>query len=210
MRMLDVHTHVLFGVDDGVETLEESLDVLKEYKENGMEYIVLTPHINHPAIKSDLKAIKERFTILATESKKFGVELFLGSEVYLTPDVKEFIPINDKFVVIELNTLTYPMYLYDKIFDIQLDGYDVILAHVERYEWLRKNKRVLKKLKDMNVYFQMNIESLEDDKFFTKNGYVDLVGTDYHGRKKGTIDWRLVKKYWDLFENSAKIILGNK
>jgi len=57
--------------------------------------------------------------------------------------------------------MIYPLYLFDQIFELQLSGYDVILAHVERYQWLSENRYVIDKLKDMNVYFQMNINTLD-------------------------------------------------
>jgi len=62
--------------------------------------------------------------------------------------------------------------------------FDVILAHVERYSWLDKNEYVLKKLKEMNVYFQMNLNALDKKNYFVKNGYIDIVSTDYHGKKE--------------------------
>ncbi|ODN30980.1 tyrosine-protein phosphatase [Fervidobacterium thailandense] len=204
--MLDIHCHVLFGVDDGVETLDESLQILNEYKKNGVDCIVLTPHICHPTVKSDPVKIRENFNVLLNESAQIGVKLFLGSELYLTPRPGNFIPIRDRFVLVELDTINYPLYLFDTIFQLQLDGYEVILAHVERYQWLRENARIIRKLKDMNVYFQMNLDSIETDKFYMKEGYVEFLGTDYHGTKRGTINWNAFKRYKELIERSKKIL----
>lgn len=204
--MIDIHNHVLFAVDDGSESLEESIEMLREYKRNGVEVVVFTPHVNHPMFKNDVETIKKNYDILNEECKKMGIYALLGSEVYLTPNIKDVIPINDRFVLVEVNVSTYPMYLYDKIFDLQLEGYDIILAHVERYAWLKSDAGILKKLKDMNVYFQMNVNSVKDDKFFLKNGYIDFLATDYHGKKRGAVDWEVFKTHKEMFEKTVKML----
>lgn len=204
--MIDIHNHVLFDVDDGVKTLEESIKILKEYNSHGIKYVVLTPHVNHPTIKTDTSVISNHYASLTEASKNIGVNIFLGCELYLTPRADKFIPILDRFLLVELDTLTYPLYLFDKIFDLQLEGYEIILAHVERYQWLKENRRVLKKLKDMNVYFQMNINSTKEDNFFLKEGLIEFIATDYHGSERSTINWEMFKKYQDLIEKSMKIL----
>jgi protein-tyrosine phosphatase len=65
---------------------------------------------------------------------------------------------------------------------------------------------VLKKLKNMNVYFQMNVNSLVPKDFFLKNGYVDFVATDYHGQDREKINWDNFRKYRDLVEKGRKIL----
>ncbi len=205
--MIDIHTHILYNVDDGIETLEESLEMLKKYKDSGVRYIIATPHIGHPKIKTDIDVIQQNFEILRLEAEKFGVKLFLGSELYLLPGRnRKYIPILDRFVLVEFDTLNFPLYLFNEIFELQLSGYDVILAHVERYEWLNRNDKVIDKLKSMNVYFQMNFESIENDKYFLKNGYIDFLATDNHGKKRSEIDWSVFKKYNSFFENTLKIM----
>lgn len=204
--MYDIHNHILFDVDDGVETLEESIEILEDYKRHGIDFVVFTPHVNHPTVKTDLQKVRQNFEILKAECTRLGIQCELGSELYLKPKFPDFIPILDRFVLIELDTLTYPLYLFDQIFELQLCGYDVILAHVERYSWLDKNEYVLKKLKEMNVYFQMNLNTLDKKNYFVKNGYIDIVSTDYHGKKRGSINWEKFKEYKDLIEKGRKIL----
>jgi protein-tyrosine phosphatase len=204
--LYDIHNHILFGVDDGIETLEESVEVLKEYKSQGVELVVFTPHINHPNVKTDLFRIKEHYEILKSGCERIGIRCELGSELYLKPKFPEFFPILNRFVLIELDTMIYPLYLFDQIFELQLSGYDVILAHVERYQWLSENTYVIDKLKDMNVYFQMNINTLDSKNYYIKNGYIDFIATDYHGKKRSEIDWEKWKKFDEITKNGMKIL----
>lgn len=204
--MYDIHNHILFGVDDGVETLEESIEILEDYKRHGIDFVVFTPHVNHPTVKSDIQKIKQHFQILKEECNRIGIRCELGSELYLKPKFQDFIPILDRFVLVELDTLNYPLYLFDQIFELQLEGYDVILAHVERYSWLENNRHVVRKLKEMNVYFQMNISALDKKNYFIKNDYVDFIATDYHGVKRGKLDWERLKDYKSLIEKGHRIL----
>ncbi|AEX85626.1 capsular polysaccharide biosynthesis protein [Marinitoga piezophila KA3] len=204
---LDVHNHILFGVDDGIKTIEESIETLKKYKENGIDTIFLTPHVEHPTVKTDINKIKENFEILKDATKDLNINLFLGSELYLQTNKKQqFIPLKDWFILIELPTTLYPMYLLDRIFDLQLEGYEVILAHVERYPWLLDNEKLIDKLKTMNVYFQMNLESLHEKNYYIKNDLIDFIATDYHGKKRKPLDLSLFKKFDYIVEKSKKIL----
>lgn len=204
--MFDIHNHILPGVDDGLKTIEELIEILKEYKKHNINTVFFTPHINHPAVKTDITEIRKKYEIIKEEAKKIGINTYLGSELYLQPKNPEFIPIKDYFVLIELPTKIYPMYLLDKIFDLQLEGYEIIMAHVERYEWLRDNEKLIDKLKTMNVYFQMNLEYIEKDNYFIPNDLIEFIATDYHGKKRGPIDYTLFEKYKDIMEKGKKIL----
>ncbi|KLO20843.1 hypothetical protein X275_11110 [Marinitoga sp. 1197] len=205
--MFDIHNHILPGVDDGLKTIEGAIETLKEYKENGIETVFFTPHINHPTVNTDIEKIKKTYEELKPYCKEIGIKTYLASELYLQPNKNMgFVPLKDYFILIELPTKIYPMYLIDKIFDLQLEGYEIILAHVERYQWLQDNEKLIEKLKTMNVYFQMNLEYLEKDKYYLKSDLIDFIATDYHGKKRGPIDFSLFKKYENIIEKGKKIL----
>lgn len=205
--MFDMHNHILFGVDDGLDTIEESIETLKEYNENGIKTVFFTPHVNHPTVKTDIVKIKEHYEVLKEKANEIGITTYLGSELYLGPNKNDnFIPLKDYFVLIELPTTIYPMYLLDEIFDLQLEGYEIILAHVERYQWLKDNKPLIDKLKTMNVYFQMNLEYIENDNYFIPNNLIEFIATDYHGKKRKPIDFSLFGKYKEIMEKGKKIL----
>ncbi|GAB6190164.1 capsular polysaccharide biosynthesis protein [Marinitoga arctica] len=203
--MFDLHNHILPGVDDGLKTIEESIEVLKEYKKNNVDTVFFTPHVNHPTVKTDIEKIKKAYEELKPYCDEIGIKSYLASELYLQQN-NNFIPLKEYFLLIELPTTVYPMYMLDKIFDLQLEGYEIILAHVERYQWLQGNEPIIDRLKTMNVYFQMNLEYLEKDNYYLKNGLIDFIATDYHGKKRGAIDFSLFEKYKEIVEKGKKIL----
>lgn len=204
--MFDMHCHILPGVDDGLKTIEEATEVLKEYKKHNIDTVFFTPHINHPVVKTDIAKIKEKYELTKDKAQKIGINTYLGSELYLRQKNPEFIPLKDYFVLIELPTQVYPLYLLDKIFELQLEGYEIILAHVERYDWLKDNEALIDRLKIMNVYFQMNLEYVEKDNYFISNNLIEFIATDYHGEKREPIDFSLFEKYKDIMEKGKKIL----
>jgi len=206
--MIDIHTHLLPGVDDGVKSKEETIILLENYKKNGFEHVFLTPHVNEPFVKTDIEHIKKTFDSLKKEFDNTGVKTYLASELYLKPNPKGYIPILDRFILIELPVDTYPHYVLDEIFELQLEGYDIILAHVERYVWLYKNQKMQEKLKEMNVYFQLNISSvnMKEGKYYLENDYIDFLASDNHGSSRKDINLKEFKNYKNLMDNSKKIL----
>lgn len=201
----DIHNHLLPGVDDGVKESEKSIEILNEFKNNGIDTVFFTPHVNHPTVKTDFNKIKDTYNSLKDDFEKLSIKTYLGSEIYLKPKINDFIPLKDNFLLIELPTDVFPMYLIDKIFEFQLEGYEIILAHVERYKWLWENLSLIDRLKVMNVYFQVNVESVNKDNYYLKNDLVDFIATDYHG-SRGKIDFSVFEKYKDIFEKGRKIL----
>ena len=210
---IDIHNHLLPGVDDGVDSIEETIKELKKYRENNILYTIFTPHINNPSVETDIEKIKKTYNNLKDMiEKETGTKTFLASELYLTPNYKEFIPFNDIFCLIEFPTQTFPVYALDSIFNLQLDGYEIILAHVERYKWLYENKDLAHRMKEMNVYFQVNLEGLtsEEAKYYLKNNMVEFLATDNHGSSnRSEVDLSLFDKYSNI-TTKALGILGIK
>jgi protein-tyrosine phosphatase len=206
--MTDLHCHLLPSVDDGVQTEEESLKILKEYKANGIDTVVFTPHINHPTVKTDIETIKEKYKLFKPKAEALGIKTYLGSELYLQPNKKDFIPLFNTFALIEMPTDTFPVYFMNTVFDLQLDAYEIIIAHVERYKWLLEKPEMIAKLKDMGVYFQVNLNALENKQaeYYRKNNLIDFISTDNHGSKRKQTDLSAYKKYPEIIEKMKKIL----
>lgn len=206
--MTDLHCHLLPSVDDGVQTEEESLKILKEYKTNGIDTVVFTPHINHPTVKTDIALIKEKYKEFKPKAEAFGIKTYLGSELYLQPNKKNFIPLFNTFALIEMPTDTFPVYFMNTVFDLQLDAYEIIIAHVERYKWLIEKPEMIAKLKEMGVYFQVNLNALENKKaeYYRKNNLIDFISTDNHGNKRKPTDLSAYKKYPEITQKMNKIL----
>ena len=207
---IDIVTHLLPAVDDGARTLEETLKELNRYKHNNITHVIFTPHINHPTIKTDITEIKEKYAELKdTIEKNTVVKTYLASQFYVTPKATEFIPYNEKFVFVEFAIDTLPMYAFDGIFNLQLDGYDVVLLHVERYQWLIENKNVVRRLKEMSVLFEVNFEGLDtkNAKYYLENHLVNFLATNNHLKKdQNEIDLTLFSKYAHITEKAFDIL----
>lgn len=206
---IDIHCHLLPGVDDGVKTIEETLNELRRYRENDITDVIFTPHVNHPSIKTDITNIKEVYQKVKEKiENEIDLRTYLASELYLTPDYKDFIPFNS-FVLIEFPIQPMPIYVLDSIFNLQLDGYEVILVHVERYKWLYESKDIIQRMREMGVLFQVNFEGLktQEGKYYYDNYLVDFLATDNHGSSnREEVDLSLFKKYSEITKNAFDIL----
>ncbi|MDI3517638.1 MAG: protein-tyrosine phosphatase [Thermotogota bacterium] len=210
-RLTDIHSHLLPGVDDGVETMEEASLLLKSLKDKGIDKIFLTPHLNHPIIPTTSRDILEVYELYKEKLKESGIEVLIGSELFLSPGFPTPIPLEGtSFVLVELPTLDFPYYLEEAIFELQLSGYDVILAHVERYAWLLEKKSLIERLKDRGVYFQVNVIPLaRKDKnalWYYGNNLIDFLGTDLHSKEElEELDFGF-QSYSKLFEHFERFL----
>jgi len=207
---IDINTHLLPNVDNGSQTLEETLRELNNYKQHGITHVIFTPHINHPTIKTDITKIKEKYAELKkTIEYNTGVKTYLASELYLTPQYNEFIPFNDHFVFITLPTQEFPLFLLDSIFQLQLDGYDIVLLQVEKYQWLLEMKDVLHRLREINVYFCLSFNGLKSKaaKCYMDRHWIDFLATNNKAsNNEKEIDLSLFKKYSHITEKAFDIL----
>ena len=206
----DMHCHLLPLVDDGSKSLEESLEVMEAMKETGFEQIRLTPHFAYPRFPNDVDDIKERYKNFCNEVEANKGDRQLPRMTSITGEFR----IDDGFnnYVEHNNLLTYHfndpkkgaekgmlliefslhqkrMGLEEIVFERQMDGYDIILAHPERYPYFDSHSDLLEQFKEQGIYFQVNILSL--DGFYgeasqrkawdyIENGWVEFLGTDMH------------------------------
>jgi protein-tyrosine phosphatase len=172
-------------------------------KQNGYEAVVWTPHYNIPSFSQiSADSIREHYEKYAPVlEEKTGLKIFMGSELYCTlPLPEQLVPLaGTDFVLVEFSYDTYPRYLDDVLYNIQLKGFRIIFAHVERYKWLFPEKKKLfkktydfslvEKLKEKNIYFQVNqntLNNLKDFKYMDylfENDYVEFLGADKHRRE---------------------------
>ncbi|HPD37535.1 MAG TPA: capsular biosynthesis protein [Mesotoga infera] len=203
---IDLHTHLLPGVDDGSSDVEESLKILERMKSGGVERVYLTPHLYSPRTPTDIVAIKESWGKHSGSLNSSGVEVLLGSEIFLRPEVLtgEIISMGETNVLlVELPTDARPHYLVEAIETLQKRGFKIILAHVERYGFLFKKSLLpfsrskledeVFRLKDMGVLFQVNWDSLKDWRtvLLLEKRMVETIGSDKHHNSdgRGVIDF---------------------
>jgi protein-tyrosine phosphatase len=190
---IDIHTHTLPGVDDGSQSLKESLEILKGLEELGFDTVFCTPHQKQFLINPPMDSVKFVFKALKEEIE-FPLKIHLGVENF--SDQQFFDRLNRKkvptlgkssYVLFEFSPLNPVPNIEEIIFQLNLEGYSPIIAHVERYEWLSIEK--IKKLKN-SVQFQVNLSSFIKEinserkrKRSIKlldSGLIDYLATDIH------------------------------
>lgn len=189
----DWHCHILPGVDDGVQTMDEALQILAEYERLGVKEVWLTPHIMED-IPNTTEKLRERFAELKA-SYQGSVMLNLASENMLDNLFEERLEKNDllpigkdgKHLLVETSYFNPPMGLNNILLRIKAKGYYPILAHPERYLYMNEND--YQRLKSMNIQFQLNLLSLWEGygkavqkraESLQKQGMYNFTGTDLH------------------------------
>ena len=237
--MIDIHSHLLFGVDDGSRTLEESVHVIKKLSEVGYTDIILTPHyINDSTYVStreeNLDVLKRLKVGLIRNN--VNVNLYLGNEIYIDSEIANLLKnniissLNDtKYLLIELPMSGENEIYYDIFLDLINMGYKVILAHPERYISFQKDFNKIYELKELGVLLQSNVGSVLGDygrgakktiKRLLKENLITFMGTDmHHNKEEYTFVLKAKKKMGkyltqkqinNIFENNAKVLLNDK
>lgn len=194
----DIHSHLVPGIDDGAQDLESALELIRGLQALGFQKIITTPHIlwevypNTPEkIHAGRKLLEEK---LQLENRK--VTLGAAAEYFIDEHFEELLrtkqpllAIKDNLVLVEFSMVTAPMDLKEVLFEMQLQGYQPLIAHPERYIYLKDRKSFFDELKDSGCQFQLNLLSLapfygtsvqELAAYLIKKEYYDYAGTDLH------------------------------
>ncbi|MBQ9019726.1 hypothetical protein IJ096_00125 [Candidatus Saccharibacteria bacterium] len=224
--MIDIHCHILPGVDDGSKNLKMSLNMLKQAEKSGITDIILTPHyIQNSKYNFNNTAKSKILDILRTAmaGKGIKVNLHLGNEIFLDMDIVKLLrqdkisPLGDsKYILIELPVRTEDASGKDILFGIISCGYTPIIAHPERYIYFQENPEKIKEYLDMGCLMQGDYQSIHGrygksaKKSLTrylKNDQIQLLASDIH---HDTTDYRLAetyKKLTKILKSSEKVKL---
>lgn len=197
--MIDFHSHILPGIDDGADNETESLALLETLSNLGFKEVVLTPHYIVESKQSSTRAKNTKiFTDLQNLAKSNGlsIKLHLANEVYVDYGILKLIKAgkvatigSKQYILVEL-PMSGEFEGYEDIFlQLQQNGHTVILAHPERYSTAQKDYNILRNLHEMGVLFQCNIGSISGQygrrakktiKKLIKDNYVYCFGSDIH------------------------------
>ena len=235
--MIDVHSHLLYGIDDGAKDIRESIIIIKYLNEIGIKDIIITPHyINCSSYNSPKNNNIILLDNLKLGLKKYNIDtnIYLGNEIYIDKNISKLLSEdiisslnNSKYLLIELPMSGEKEDYQDIFLDLIKEGYKVVLAHPERYISFQKDFNKIYELNDIGVLFQCNIGSIIGEygrdakktlKRMLKEDLVFVFGTDIH-HKKDNFDFlrkskKKLKKYIteekmnDLLENNAKKIIN--
>ena len=159
---VDIHNHLLPGIDDGSQEVEDSVVYIKALKELGISQFHCTPHIIsdlYPNTAETINAARQR---LADALKEAQVDVVLTAAAeHMVDDgfsvSDELLCLPNKHILIEMSYLNETPNIEQVIFDLQIKGYQVILAHPERYNFYHKSRERFQRFKEMNVLFQLNL-----------------------------------------------------
>ena len=197
--MKDLHSHILYGIDDGSKSIDESITLLKKLEESGITDLMLTPHYiensKYNTNNNDKETIFQKLKAKA-KKEKINIRLYLGNEVYITSN---FIKLLKQEEIKTLNgskylLLEFPMsQIYNNTLEIINElvrrGYVPVLAHPERYKEFQKHPDVVDEYLRSGVLLQGNFTSLfgiygkeaeKTLKYFIKNKWITFLGSDVH------------------------------
>ena len=226
---VDIHSHVIWGVDDGAETREETERLLKEAAEDGIGAIICTPHIT-PGVYEFPEDVFERHFAEAEEyirQEGLKLKLYRGAEILYTDNTPRLlregrIPTmaGAKYAMIEFSPTDTKEHIYDALQKVAGSGFIPIIAHMERYPAIGKISQVKEMKSRFRAMVQINARSLTRKQpllrrgFFDgifKEGLVDFIATDTHSMEgRGTCMTEGVKALEEKYgKETAEKILEN-
>jgi tyrosine-protein phosphatase YwqE len=200
LEFIDIHSHLLPGIDDGAKNIEETVSLISKMKGIGIKKIITTPHIITNVWDNTENSIISKLSqtlnaipdTINQENFSCAAEYMLDSYFLKRMATEKLLTLKQDFILVEMSYLYPPLQLYEIIFEIQLAGYKPILAHPERYLFYHNNYKEYDKLKSSGCYFQLNLLSTVNyygpmvtkiaNKLIKDNVY-NFVGSDIHHEK---------------------------
>lgn len=226
--MIDMHSHILPNIDDGSQSLETSIQMLKEAYDAGFTSVISTSHYIE---ESWCTSKKEREKLIEEINKKLkeeavNIKIYNGAEAYVSTNLNKLIKeadlptINEtRYLLMELPMNSEIIYLNEIIYELKADGIIPIIAHPERYSYVQKEPKIIENLVKKGVLFQANYGSIigkygrtaeKTVKRLLKNDLIHFLGTDTHrGNSIYTEMEKILKKLTKLIGKEKLEILSN-
>ncbi|MGY3794343.1 tyrosine-protein phosphatase [uncultured Aquimarina sp.] len=221
---VDIHSHLLPGIDDGVQTVYQSAYIIEQFKNLGLTKIITTPHIMNEVWPNTSKIIQEKHNEMQKALVTLEIDVNLkASAEYMLDDLflkriqnEDILPLHKNYILVEMSTFNPPINLNELLFEIKLKGYSPILAHPERYSYYQDSLNKYRELKESGFLFQLNLLSISGyyGELVKKTAYkmlnedlFDFVGSDVHNYQQfETLEKGFLPKYIDkiskLMENN--------
>lgn len=206
----DLHSHLIPGIDDGAQTMDESIILIQRMMDFGFKKLITTPHIMADYYRNTTDIILKGLDGLRNElvKRNIGIEIEAAAEYYLDETFESKLEKNDiltiggKYVLFELSFVNYPKNLFEIIERIKDKGYLPLLAHPERYPYLASGLENYQQIRDSGCYLQLNTVSLTG--YYGKptqkiaeemvdNYMIDFIGSDLHRMKHADMMYQALK-----------------
>jgi len=220
----DIHSHLIPGIDDGSKSMSQSIDMVRELRKLGFNKIITTPHIIWDYYPNTSDNIHTGLELLRLELKKNNIEIEIevAAEYMIDYEFAEnirktkLLTFEDRYLLFELSFLNQPEFFSDVTFNLQVEGYKLVFAHPERYEYFHIDFKKYENLKAKEILFQINYGSLlgvyghqtkkTAEKLISEN-MVDFIGTDLHSPVQiKSFDKLQNNKYLKRLINSGKLL----
>ena len=197
---VDMHSHLLPGIDDGLKEPDQSVSFIKQLKELGYQKLICTPHILTDLYPNSRETILPKLDLVRNELRTAGLSIEIDAaaeymidhsfaELLSTSKKQDLLTINNQYILVEMSYLAPSPNFEQVIFDLRMFGLTPILAHPERYSYYHKNFDYYERFVELGCKLQVNLLSLSGaygpyvkktaEKLF-KMKMVDYLGTDMH------------------------------
>ena len=197
--MIDFHSHIIPNIDDGSTSMKDTINMINEARQAGFTEIISTSHYIQKYYDLDCFERKKILDIIkkkVSEKNEINIKLYLGSEIYFTPEIIELVKNkkastinNTRYLLFELPMNTKPLFVKEMVYELMQNGYIPIIAHPERYTYVQENIQYIEELAGMGALFQSNYGSIigmygnsakKTLKKLLKNNLISFLGSDVH------------------------------
>lgn len=197
---VDIHSHVLPGIDDGSKNIKDSQFLMESMIGFGFKKCITSPHTMANVYNNTIESINSAKQKVENELSELAqkLDLHAASEYFIDENFvenfksKPLLTLKDNYVLVEMSFINPPIQLHEYLFELQLAGYQPVMAHPERYVYYHNNFKGFEKLKKMGLKFQLNLLSTVgyygpevakiSDKLL-KEDYINFVGSDIHHKQ---------------------------
>ena len=222
-----MHSHLLPGLDDGVKTMGESMDLLYQFESMGYQKVITTPHVIHDFYNNTPEIIRQKLAMVqeAAAINDLCIKIEAAAEYYLDEHFynlldkpEELLTFGKNYILFETGFINQPAILFDAIFKMKAQGLQPIFAHPERYNYIQGNYELSQEIAERGAFLQINLNSLtgyyspmakKTAERLIDDGLVSFAGSDMHNeRHMASLKDAINKKYFDrlleqeLFNNS--------
>lgn len=199
----DLHSHILPGIDDGAQDVEESLDMIKSFVDQGFTKIITTPHVHSGRYKNTAESIRKANSELQEALKKekikivveYAAEYYIDSFFLEELNNKNILNFSGNYILIEFSFQMPPIGL-ERLYKLITEaGFQPIIAHPDRYKYWQENVKAFTKLKEIGYLLQANVLSAggfyghipkKNFELLSNNNLIDFLGSDAH--RKSSVD----------------------
>ena len=218
---VDMHSHLLPGIDDGLKTVEQTVEYVRELHELGYKKLICTPHILAGVHNNNPETILGALDLARKAVSDAGIPMIIeaAAEYMIDDSFENLLKSNEKlltfgknYILVEMSYLAMPFNIFEVLFELQVKGYQPILAHPERYSFYHNEFERYEEMRDRQILFQVNILSLSGyygkevkkiaEKLIEKE-MIEFIGLDMHHENhlRTTKEYTSTKAFYDLVKN---------